>query len=92
MTAYSEDTKGRRHTTESASLLFSMRSVSLCVLFSVVCHKQYIIMASGQFKRCVHPCPKFLTGGDTHQLCVHCLGVQHAQAAPEGVGTVLCGL
>ncbi len=23
-------------------------------------------------------------GRDTHQLCVHCLGVQHAQAALEG--------
>ncbi len=90
MTAYSEATKGRRHTTESAFLLFSKRSVSLCVLFGVVCHKQYIVMASGQFKRCVHPCPRFLTGGDTHQLCVHCLGVQHARAALEGAACADC--
>ncbi len=47
-------------------------------------------MASGQFKRCVHPCPRFLTGGDTHQLCVHCLGVQHARAALEGAACADC--
>ncbi len=71
-------------------LLFSKHSVSLCVLFGVVCHKQYIVMASGQFKRCVHPCPRFLTSGDTHQLCVHCLGVQHARAALEGAACADC--
>ncbi len=30
----------------------------------------FIIMASVQFKRCVYPCLRFLTAGDTHQLCV----------------------
>lgn len=47
-------------------------------------------MVSGQFKRCVHPCPWFLTGGDTHQLCVHCLGMQHARAALEGAACAYC--
>jgi hypothetical protein len=45
-------------------------------------------MASEQFKLCVHPCPRYITGGDTHQLCVNCLGVQHAWAALEGAA---CG-
>ncbi len=34
-------------------------------------------MASKQqqaFRMCVHPCPRYLTGGDTHILCVACLG------------------
>ncbi len=43
-------------------------------------------MASKQqqaFKMCVHPCPRYLTGGDTHTLCVACLGEEHAQSALE---------
>ncbi len=47
-------------------------------------------MACGQFKRCVYPCPRFLTAGDTHQLCVHCLGVLHARAALEGAACADC--
>ncbi len=74
MTAYSEATKGRRHTTESAFLLFSKRSVSLCVLFGVVCHKQYILSWRV----------------DTHQLCVRCLGAQHARAALSRAACVDC--
>ncbi len=63
----------------------------LCVLFGVVLSQAiYIIMASGQFKQRVHPCPRFLTGGDTHQLCVHCLGAQHARATLEGAACVDC--
>lgn len=64
------------YTTESA---FCSSSSALChcvsylVLFVTSIH---IIMASRQFKRCVHPCPRFLPGGDTHQLCVYCLGAQ----------------
>ncbi len=26
------------------------------------------------FRMYVHPCPRYLTGGDTHVLCVACLG------------------
>ncbi len=43
-------------------------------------------MASKQqqaFKMCVRPCPRYLTGGDTHILCVACLGEEHAQSALE---------
>ncbi len=27
----------------------------------------------------VRPCPRYLTGGDTHILCVACLGEERAQ-------------
>ncbi|CAM4528872.1 unnamed protein product [Leuciscus chuanchicus] len=37
-----------------------------------------------QYRVCVHPCPRYLTGGDTHTLCVVCLGEEHAQSALEG--------
>ncbi|KAG1927595.1 hypothetical protein F2P79_024108, partial [Pimephales promelas] len=41
-------------------------------------------MANQEFKRYVVPCPRFITGGDTHQLCVACLGVEHAESVLEG--------
>ncbi len=50
-------------------------------------------MASKQqqaFKMCVHPCPRYLTGGDTHTLCVACLGEEHAQSALESAGCEHC--
>ncbi len=41
-------------------------------------------MASGKhesdmqrFRLCVPPCPRFITGGDAHSLCVACLGAEH---------------
>ncbi len=40
------------------------------------------IVASNQqqgFRMCVHPCQCYLTGGDTHILCVACLGEKHAR-------------
>ncbi len=48
-------------------------------------------MASKQqqcFRMCVHPCPRYLTGGDTHVLCVACLGEEHARSALES--TAMC--
>ncbi len=50
-------------------------------------------MASKQqqaFKMCVHPCPRYLTGGDTHILCVACLGKEHSQSALESAGCEHC--
>ncbi|XP_032363307.1 uncharacterized protein LOC116675969 [Etheostoma spectabile] len=37
-----------------------------------------------RFRRCVSPCPRFITVGDSHELCVACLGLSHATAALEG--------
>lgn len=51
-------------------------------------------MASKTFIMCV-PCLCYLTAGDTHDLCVVCLGVKHAQSALEGtvltVNVCRCG-
>ncbi len=42
------------------------------------------------FKRCVHPCPRYLTPDDTHDLCVFCLGEEHARDVIEGAICVHC--
>lgn len=53
----------------------------MCV---VPVHKfRYIEMASDKsdkqrFNQCVLPCPRFITGGDTHDLWIVCLGAGHA--------------
>ncbi len=50
-------------------------------------------MASKQqqnFRMCVHPCPHYLTGGDTHVLCVACLGEEHARSVLESAGCEHC--
>ncbi len=39
---------------------------------------------SKAFKRCVHPCPRYLTPDDTHDFCVFCLGKEHARDVIEG--------
>ncbi len=47
-------------------------------------------MASKQqqvFRMCVCPCPRYSTGGDTHILCVACLGEEHAR---ESAGCEHC--
>ncbi len=35
---------------------------------------------------CFRPCKRCITAGDTHSLCVVCLGAKHAEAALEGAG------
>ncbi len=45
---------------------------------------------SKAFKRCVHPCPRYLTPDDTHDLCVFCLGEEHALDVLEGAICVHC--
>ncbi len=34
-----------------------------------------------RYRLCVPPCPRYITSGDTHSLCVVCLGVEHAESA-----------
>ncbi len=45
-----------------------------------------------RFRRCVDPCQRCLTLDDTHDLCVMCLGEEHARSVLEGmefiVGTI----
>ncbi len=50
-------------------------------------------MASKQqqgFRMCVHSCPRYLMGGDTHILCVAFLGEEHARSALESTGCEHC--
>ncbi len=44
------------------------------------------------FRMCVPPCLHYLTGGDTHILCVACLGEEHAQSALESAGCEHCDM
>lgn len=43
-----------------------------------------------KFTKCAPPCPRFITDGDTHEMCVKCLGVEHAQPSLEGAVCVHC--
>ncbi|KAL0159706.1 hypothetical protein M9458_043431, partial [Cirrhinus mrigala] len=54
----------------------------------------FIKMASTSktFKRCADPCPRYLTPDDTHNLCVYCLGEEHAHDVLEGAACVHCEL
>ncbi len=29
-----------------------------------------------RFRLCASPCPRFITGGDTHNLCIACMGAE----------------
>ncbi|KAI2645959.1 Retrovirus-related Pol polyprotein from transposon 17.6 [Labeo rohita] len=48
-----------------------------------------------RFRLCVPPCKRYITSGDTHSMCVVCLGAEHAMAlfeegaftsVPQGAG------
>ncbi len=43
-----------------------------------------------RFRRCVDPCQRCLTLDDTHNLCVMCLGEEHACSVLEGMECVHC--
>ncbi len=42
------------------------------------------------FRMCVCLCPRYLMGGDTHILCVACLGEEHAQSRALTVSPARC--
>ncbi len=46
--------------------------------------------SKSQYKQCVPPCKRYLCAGDTHSLCVVCLGARHAEAALEGADCPHC--
>ncbi len=67
----------------------------LCLIWCCLSEFNYSEMGSKQqqaFRMCIHPCPCYLTGGDTHVLCVVCLGEEHAQSAPESTGCEHCNV
>ncbi len=39
---------------------------------------------SKAFRKCVDPCPRYLTPDDTHDSCVFCLGMEPARDVLEG--------
>ncbi len=47
---------------------------------------------SKAFKKCVDPCLRYLKPDDTHNLCVFCLGKEHARDVLEGKICVHCEL
>ncbi len=47
---------------------------------------------SKMFKKCVDLCPRYLTLDDTHNLCVFCLGEEHARDVFEGQFCMHCEL
>ncbi len=47
---------------------------------------------SKAFKKCVDPCPCYLTPDDTHNCCVFCLGEEHARDVLEGAICMHCEL
>ncbi len=42
------------------------------------------------YRLCVPPCPRYITSGDTHSLCVVCLGVNHVESAIEAADCPHC--
>ncbi len=45
---------------------------------------------SKAFKKCVDPCPRYLTPDDTHDCCVFLLGEEHVRDVLEGAICVHC--
>ncbi len=45
---------------------------------------------SKAFKKCVDPCPRYLTPDDTHDWCVFCLGEGHTRDVLEGAICLHC--
>ncbi len=77
-------------------LLFSKRSMRVHFIYCCLSLILYIMATSKQesdrqcFRLCASPCPRFITGGDTHSLCVACLGAKHARSALEGADCSHC--
>ncbi len=62
----------------------------VCILLVRTISTLTMASTSKAFKRCVHPCPRYLTPDDTHNLCVFCLGEEHARDVLEGAICVHC--
>ncbi len=43
-----------------------------------------------RFRKCADPCQRYLTLDDAHDLCVVCLGEEHARSVLEGTECVHC--
>ncbi|KAL0161741.1 hypothetical protein M9458_045466, partial [Cirrhinus mrigala] len=75
--------------------LFILRFVQVSTAFFLrIMSVEKQIVKSGEsgrcFKLCVPPCKRYITSGDTHSMCVVCLGAEHAMSALEGADCPHC--
>ncbi|ROJ25309.1 hypothetical protein DPX16_20122 [Anabarilius grahami] len=76
---------------ETVSLSSSSGTVlSVCSYFDLVRENSFDNMSDKRFRKCADPCPRFLTPGDIQDLCVFCLGEEHARTVLEGAVCVNC--
>ncbi|KAL0176947.1 hypothetical protein M9458_029277, partial [Cirrhinus mrigala] len=53
-------------------------------------HKSTFCLSAERSVLCVPPCKRYITSGDTHSMCVVCLGAEHAASALEGADCPHC--
>ncbi len=80
--------KCRRENTSSAfsSSLTGLFEACRVNLVRVQFSNSTMASTSKAFRKCVDPCPRYLTPDDTHDCCVFCLGMEHARDVLEGGG------
>lgn len=66
------------------------RMSKLCDRLSTYLICNYIMATIKVLKKCVAPCPHRIAMEDSHELCVLCLGTEHARAALTGSDCVHC--
>ncbi len=73
----------------SASSLCTFCLIWCCLLASMSKSqfkaKQLEGKSEAHYRRCVPPCKHYMSAGDTHSLCVVCLGTRHAESESEDV-------
>ncbi len=84
--------KCRREDTSSAfsSSLTGLFEACRVNLVRVQFSTSTMASTSKAFRKCVDPCPRYLTPDDTHDCCVFCLGMEHARDVLEGAVCVHC--
>ncbi len=84
--------KCRRENTSSAfsSSLTGLFEACRVNLVRVQFSNSTMASTSKAFRKCVDPCPRYLTPNDTHDCCVFCLGMEHARDVLEGAVCVHC--
>ncbi len=73
--------KCRRENTSSAfsSSLTGLFEACRVNLVRVQFSNSTMASTSKAFRKCVDPCPRYLTPDDTHDCCIFCLGMEHAR-------------
>ncbi len=76
--------EGRRENTSFSSSSSLTVSFEACILVRVQFFSLSWRALARHLRLCVDPCPRYLTPDDTHNLCVFCLGKEHARDVLEG--------